>query len=271
LLQKRTGLVVRADSSNSAPWDPPPVSETKRKFRESYPKPISGIYDAVVQELLVQQHLIRYNRKYKYNPAAALGFVSVFDQVLEGLPAEEQAAVFKAYVEALDEDPQQYRTDSEAWEAWVKGLSGPEELKPDADGSEQQKALADLASKFEAKEAVYSKFLAIGLFRLLELSGAKDPKALEGLVKSLNLRLPSVNRDLLTYKGVLSKLGAAKELMKEVLAREKKKQEERAAAKDKDVYSDKGDQAPAPEDDALVGKLDRSMRESEEDKKKQEA
>jgi Thylakoid formation protein len=44
------------------------VSETKRKFRESYPKPISGIYDAVVQELLVQQHLIRYNRKYKYNP-----------------------------------------------------------------------------------------------------------------------------------------------------------------------------------------------------------
>lgn len=44
------------------------MSETKRKFRESYPKPISGIYDAVVQELLVQQHLIRYNRKYKYNP-----------------------------------------------------------------------------------------------------------------------------------------------------------------------------------------------------------
>lgn len=137
------------------------MSETKRKFRETYPKPISGIYDAVVQELLVQQHLIRYNRKYKYNAvrgcacflpnaelsqymqdlspctqtcahhdlhrlwqAAALGFVSVFDQVLEGLPSDEQAAVFKAYIEALDEDPQQYRSDAEAWESWVKGLSG---------------------------------------------------------------------------------------------------------------------------------------------------
>ena len=43
--------------------------------------------------------------------------------------------------------------------------TGPEELKPDADGSEQQKALANLAGKFEAKDAVYSKFLAIGLFR----------------------------------------------------------------------------------------------------------
>lgn len=37
-------------------------------------------------------------------------------------------------------------------------------------------------------------------------------------------------------QGVLSKLGAAKELMKEVLAREQKKQAERAAAKEKDVY-----------------------------------
>lgn len=50
--------------------------------------------------------------------------MSVFDQVLEGLPDAEQAAVFKAYVEALDEDPKQYRSDAEAWEAWVKGLSG---------------------------------------------------------------------------------------------------------------------------------------------------
>jgi Thylakoid formation protein len=53
--------------------------------------------------------------------------VSVFDQVLEGLPSEEQAAVFKAYIEALDEDPQQYRSDAEAWESWVKGLSGEPE------------------------------------------------------------------------------------------------------------------------------------------------
>lgn len=39
----------------------------------------------------------------------------------------------------------------------------------------------------------------------------------------------------------------------------------------KTLQKDKQDQAPAPEDDALVGKLDRSMRESEEDKEKQEA
>ena len=51
-----------------------------------------------------------------------------------------------------------------------------------------------------AVQEVYTKFLAIGLFRLLELGGAKDPKALEGLVTALNVRTSAVNRDLLTYK-----------------------------------------------------------------------
>ena len=44
------------------------MSDTKRRFLDAYSKPIPGIYDAVIQELLVQQHLIRYNKKYQYNP-----------------------------------------------------------------------------------------------------------------------------------------------------------------------------------------------------------
>ena len=57
--------------------------------------------------------------------------------------------------------------------------------------------------------------------------GAKDPKALETLVNSMNVKTESVNRDLTSYKGILSKLSAAKELMAELMAREKKKQQER--------------------------------------------
>lgn len=59
------------------------------------------------------------------------------------------------------------------------------------------------------------------------IAGAKDPKALETLVKSMNVKTESVNRDLTAYKGILSKLNAAKELMAELMAREKRKQEER--------------------------------------------
>lgn len=54
----------------------------------------------------------------------------------------------------------------------------------------------------------------MGLFRLLELAGAKGPKALSNLTSALGVPLERVNADLLTYKNVLSKLQAAKEIMK---------------------------------------------------------
>ena len=39
----------------------------------------------------------------------ALGFVSVFDQITEGLPGEGPSDIFNAYMTALQEDPEQYR------------------------------------------------------------------------------------------------------------------------------------------------------------------
>ena len=38
-----------------------------------------------------------------------LGFVSVFDQVLEGLPEGDKAALFSAYIGSLGENGDQYR------------------------------------------------------------------------------------------------------------------------------------------------------------------
>ena len=39
----------------------------------------------------------------------ALGFVSVFDQITEGLPGDGPADIFNSYMAALQEDPEQYR------------------------------------------------------------------------------------------------------------------------------------------------------------------
>lgn len=210
---------------------PPTVADTKRKFIDSYRKPIPSIYNVVVQELLVQQHFIRYNVAYKYNEVYALGFVSVFDQIMDSFDQEEKAKVFDAYVTSLGEDPKRYRADAERLEAEAKALTGPDGLAPDASGSDLQRVLASIAEASEAGKLAYNKFFAIGLFRLLELTGAKEPAALERLVKSVGAKPEAVNKDLLLYKGILSKLAAAKELMREFLEREKKKQAERAAAK----------------------------------------
>ena len=63
-----------------------------------------------------------------------------------------------------------------------------------------QKALATIAAATASGAFANNKFVAIGLFRLLELTGAKEPAALERLVKAVGVKPESVNRDLMIYK-----------------------------------------------------------------------
>lgn len=105
----------------------------------------------------------------------ALGFVSVYDQILDGLADEERSAVFKAYIEALGESPEQYRSDAAKLEKMASELSsgaGASGLTADASGSELQQVLAKVADASKDGKLAYNKFFAIGLFRLLELAGA---------------------------------------------------------------------------------------------------
>ncbi|KXZ51189.1 hypothetical protein GPECTOR_13g676 [Gonium pectorale] len=235
-LQRRAPVAAPQSSNRNvrvcvASFAPPTVGETKAKFFAGYSKPVASIYSTVLQELLVQQHFMRYSKNYNYNQIFALGFVSVYEQILESLPEEERAAIFKAYVNALGEDPEQYKRDAAAIEQAASSLTGPTDLTPDASGNAVQAALAAIASATADNSFAYSKFVAIGLFRLLELTGAKEPAALEKLVKAVGVKPEAVNRDLMMYKGVLSKLSAAKEMMREFVEREKRKQAERDAAK----------------------------------------
>ena len=48
-------------------WSPPTVSDTKSAFYENFKKPIPPIYNTVIQELLVQQHLMRWNKNYQFD------------------------------------------------------------------------------------------------------------------------------------------------------------------------------------------------------------
>ncbi|CAD7705285.1 unnamed protein product [Ostreobium quekettii] len=221
----------RQSVAMAAAYQPPAVSATKQKFLEEYPRPVPAIYNTVVQELLIQQHFIRYNVAYKYDEIFALGLTSAFDQILEGFPSNDREKLFSAYIKSLDEDPRRYRSDAAALEKACEGLQGVDSVVPSQQGSNMlQKKLADIASRAADGKFFYSKFFAVGLFRLLELTGVKEPQALGEVVGALNIDLESVNADLKLYKGILTKLSAAKELMQEFLEREKRKAQERAEA-----------------------------------------
>lgn len=108
LYKTTTLLVIMCLLTSNA--DVATVAETKLNFLKAYKRPIPSVYNTVLQELIVQQHLMRYKRTYRYDPVFALGFVTVYDQLMDGYPSDEDRdAIFKAYINALKEDPEQYR------------------------------------------------------------------------------------------------------------------------------------------------------------------
>ena len=74
---------------------------------------------------------------------------------------------------ALGEDARRYREGAAALEKTASGLSGPEGLAPAEDGTQLQKDLAAVAKQAADGKFAYNKFFAIGLFRLLELTGGR--------------------------------------------------------------------------------------------------
>ncbi|KAK6134827.1 hypothetical protein DH2020_031416 [Rehmannia glutinosa] len=198
--------------------DLPTVAETKLNFLKAYKRPIPSIYNTVLQELIVQQHLMRYKKSYQYDPVFALGFVTVYDQLMDGYPSnEDREAIFKAYIEALNEDPAQYRL---KLEEWARSQSASSLVDFASREGEVEDILKDISERAGSKGSFsYSRFFAVGLFRLLELANASEPAVLDKLCAALNVNKKSVDRDLDVYRNLLSKLVQAKELLKEYVAR----------------------------------------------------
>ncbi|XP_042430712.1 protein THYLAKOID FORMATION1, chloroplastic-like [Zingiber officinale] len=226
-----TRMVVRCVAA-AASYVPPTVSETKLNFLKAYKRPIPSIYNNVLQELLVQQHLMRYKTTYQYDAVFALGFVTVYEQLMEGFPSsEDRDAIFQSYIKALKEDPEQYRIDAKKLEEWASSQTPSSLVDFASREGEVEAILKDISERAQGNgNFSYSRFFAIGLFRLLELANATEPTVLEKLCAALHINKRSVDRDLDVYRNLLSKLVQAKELLKEYVDREKKKREERSTS-----------------------------------------
>ncbi|KAK6785060.1 hypothetical protein RDI58_018515 [Solanum bulbocastanum] len=196
-------FVVHCTSSSAA--DLPTVADTKLKFLTAYKRPIPTVYNTVLQELIVQQHLTS---------------------------EEDRNAIFKAYIEALKEDPEQYRADAQKLEEWARTQNANTLVDFSSKDGEIENIFKDIAQRAGTKDGFcYSRLFAVGLFRLLELANVTDPTILEKLCAALNVNKKSVDRDLDVYRNLLSKLVQAKELLREYVEREKKKRGEREAQK----------------------------------------
>jgi photosystem II biogenesis protein Psp29 len=214
------------------------VSDTKRTFYNLHTRPINTIYRRVVEELMVEMHLLSVNVDFSYNLIYALGVVTTFDRFMQGYqPERDQESIFNALSQAVEQDPQRYRQDAERLLAIGKSLpvkdliawlSQTTHLDRDADLQGQLQAIANNPN-FK-----YSRLFAIGLFSLLEQSDpelVKDEKqrteALKAISTGLNLSDDKLNKDLELYRSNLDKMAQALIVMADMLSAERKKREQR--------------------------------------------
>ncbi len=215
------------------------VSDTKRAFYTIHTRPINSIYRRVVEELMVEMHLLRVNEDFRFDPIFALGMVTTFDRFMQDYrPVADKDSIFEALCRSQECDPQQQRQDAERMLAVAMGQSTAELLQwfttaATAGGDELQTQIQAIASNPKFK---YSRLFAIGLFTLLEQTDpqlVKDEtrlnQALEQFGPVLNVSATKLQKDLELYSSNLEKMNQARKMMADLLEAERKRRQQATA------------------------------------------
>ncbi len=214
------------------------VSDTKRDFYNHHTRPINSIYRRVVEELMVEMHLLSVNVDFSYDPIYALGVVTSFNRFMEGYkPEADKESIFAALCQAVGGTFQQYRQDAEGLlliagrlygNDLISWLTSPTSMERSRDLPNTLSAIAQ-NPKFK-----YSRLFAIGLFTLLEQSDSelvKNQKELNELLvqisQALHLPQEKVQKDLELYRSNLEKMAQVQSAMADIIQADRKKREQR--------------------------------------------
>lgn len=214
------------------------VSDTKRTFYTLHTRPINTIYRRVVEELMVEMHLLSVNVDFSYDAIYALGVVTTFDRFMEGYqPATDQESIFQAICQAVEQDPQHYRQDASRLKALAASLPIQDLIAGLSQGSSLNQD-ANLQNRLEAIKSStnfkYSRLFGVGLLALLLESDPefiKDDKqrteTLKAIANGLHLPEDKLIKDLELYSSNLEKMAQALIVMADILSADRKKREQR--------------------------------------------
>ncbi|MBE9048117.1 photosystem II biogenesis protein Psp29 [Pleurocapsales cyanobacterium LEGE 10410] len=226
------------------------VSDSKRAFYSAYPRPINSIYRRVIEELLVEMHLLSVNADFKPDPIYYLGIVTSFERLMQGYqPEQDKEQIFDALCTSTDSDPETYKAQAGTLMSLAKDKSMDELLawldKPTAeeDAGHIIEPIKSIASNENFK---YSRPFAIGIYTLLEecdgeLVKVQDKRneILDTIAKNLNLSSEKMKKDLELYRGNLEKIDQLLKVIEDVLEASRKQREKRDKSQSNQVEDSK--------------------------------
>ena len=214
------------------------VSDSKRAFYSAYPRPINSIYRRVIEELLVEMHLLSVNADFKPDPIYYLGIVTSFERLMQGYqPEKDKEQIFNALCTSTDSDPQQYKSQAGTLLSLAKDKSVDELISwlgnptAEEDRSHIVEPIRAIASNDNFK---YSRPFAVGIYTLLEecdLELVRDQEkcyaTVDKIAEKLNISSDKMKKDLDLYRGNLEKMTQLLKVIEDVLEASRKKREKR--------------------------------------------
>ena len=212
------------------------VSDSKRAFHAAFPHVISPLYRRMVDELLVELHLLSRQKGFRVDPLFAVGLVQVFDGFARGYrPEQHREALFQALCSSSGFEADQLRSLRDG-AVGSMGDVGVEKVQGwiERQGEGAPEPLARALSEIRRSDFHYSRLMAVGLLSLLEQArgaDAMDPQELRrfahDLGEAMGLMKDRLDKDLNLYATNLEKMAQAVELMEETVAADRRRRERR--------------------------------------------
>ena len=210
------------------------VADSKRAFHSAFPYVIAPLYRRMVDELLVELHLLSRQTSFQVDPLFACGLVQVFDSFAKGYrPEQHRQPLFEALCAASGFDAAGLRALRDQAVATIGGHS-VDEVKGwiEQQGEGAPEPLARALASIRRPDFHYSRLMAVGLLSLLEQAqgvDGMDPATLRNyahdLGEAMGLLRDRLDKDLSLYASNLEKMAQAVELLEETVAAERRKRQ----------------------------------------------
>ena len=210
------------------------VADSKRVFHSAFPYVIAPIHRRLVDELLVELHLLSHQKGFQADGLFAVGLTQVFDSFSNGYrPESQREPLFQALCSANGFDAIGLRAKADEARKSV-GVHSVDEVKGwlSSKGEGAPALLSSLLNEVQRPDFHYSRLVAVGLLSLLQSAqgaDAMDPQALRSAAhevgEAMGLIKDRVDKDLSLYASNIEKMSQAVELMEETLAAERRRRE----------------------------------------------
>ncbi|MFY8149223.1 MAG: photosystem II biogenesis protein Psp29 [Prochlorococcaceae cyanobacterium] len=214
------------------------VADSKRAFHRAFPHVIAPLYRRMVDELLVELHLLSQQKGFRSDPLFAAGLLQVFEGFARGYrPPEQREKLLEALCSSSGFDVAALRQQRDQAMA-AMGEHSVEDVKRwiEQQGEGAPEPVASALANVKRPDFHYSRLMAVGLLSLLEKArGAEtmDPEALRQWAhevgEAMGLLRERLDKDLSLYASNLEKMAQAVELMEETVAADRRRRERQAS------------------------------------------